>query len=148
MLIGEGYVGSTQSRDGKRTITFPPEYRQAILVHEARHSDCTGGISQTDLQTLRDAQNDDVTNALVAHMHCGHLHVKCPAGHEYAGLQACDNEAWGAYTVGEMYYRGVREDPNISGENRALADAVIVDYKSRSLVPRDGMADMSSSGVR
>ncbi len=147
MMIGEGYESATQTAKGQ-TIALPPEFRQAILLHEARHSDCTGGLSTADLNALRSAQNDDDTDKLVATMHCGHLHVKCPAGHDFAGIAACDHESWGAYTVGEYYYRGVREDAGISSLNRAIADAVIVDYAGRTLVPRTGQPDMTSTGLR
>ena len=148
MMIGEGYTAAETS--GSRSIPLPPEYRQMILVHEARHSDCTGGMSQTDIATLRGMNSWEV-DTFVRTNHCGHLHMKCPSGHPFAGLAACDSEGWGAYSVGEVFYRGIRQDSNMNSAgnelNRQIADIVIIDMASRTPGGRTGSPDMSSAGA-
>jgi hypothetical protein len=69
--------------------------RMGILIHEARHSDCTGGLSQGDLDLLQSGR-------LPINNSCGHSHVKCQSG-SLAGLYACENHAWGAYYTGAMF---------------------------------------------
>lgn len=49
--------------------------RLGTLFHEARHSDGSG-------------------------KHIGFMHVKCPEGHDFAGIPACDGALNGAYSVG------------------------------------------------
>lgn len=147
MMIGEGYKETTKDRY-ENTIVLPPEYRQYFLVHEARHSDCTGGISSLEVDRIRRGRSSDELDHAVRDIHCGHMHIKCPAGHDFEGIPACDSEAWGAYTAGEIFYRAVREDPNISELDFQIASIVIIDTASRTQVSRSGRPDMSSSGVR
>lgn len=54
-------------------------YRISTLIHEARHSDCTGGPRRGS---------------------CGHLHTACPWDED---RRQCDNKPWGAYSM-EMIY--------------------------------------------
>lgn len=147
MMIGEGYKETALDSYGK-PFPLPPEYRQMLLVHEARHSDCTGGISRTELDRLRHGRTSDDLDQSVREIHCGHMHIKCPAGHKFEGIPACDSEPWGAYTAGEIFYRAAREDPNISELDYQIASLVIIDTASRTQVRRSGAPDMSSSGVR
>jgi hypothetical protein len=51
--------------------------RLSTLFHEARHSDGSG-------------------------KHLGFVHANCPAGHDLAGLPACDDSNNGPYAVGAM----------------------------------------------
>jgi hypothetical protein len=76
--------------------------RMGILVHEARHSDCTGGLAQSDLNRL-------ATGARPESKSCGHSHVPCGPGHEFAGLYACENQPWGAYFTGAVYNGALAE---------------------------------------
>ncbi len=147
MMIGPGYMQNHQkTRDGT-DFTIPPEYRQAILFHEARHSDCSGGLTADQILNARMSPDTGLSG-----ISCAHTHVKCPVGHPYEGQPACDNEPWGAYTVGEMFYRGVRDDPAMDSQSNSIpwqiANIVIADDESRVLVPRTGTADMSSEGVK
>jgi len=147
VMLEEGYLESEPAKDGS-TIQLPPEYRQMILMHEARHSDCTGGLSNADATEISGDTSIDGLDKTLHTIHCGHLHVKCPAESDYAGIQACDSEAWGAYAVGEYFYRGVAQDPDISSYNFQIARAVIIDMQTRTLVRRSGEPDMSSEGFR
>lgn len=69
------------------------------LVHEARHSDCSQALAPADVERIRNARGD----ILEGNTQCGHLHVECPAGHELEGLNACDDHAWGAYSLSYVY---------------------------------------------
>ena len=54
ILMGPGYKPDSDSENAAG-IRMNSIYRQAVLVHEARHSDCTGGITEPDLQVFRAA---------------------------------------------------------------------------------------------
>jgi hypothetical protein len=143
MMIGKGYNQlSAQTQDGG-TIAIPPFYRQAILLHEARHSDCTGGLAASDIGDLRAGTKSFEGRP------CGHTHVICPPGHDaYSGKPACDNESWGAYRVGEVFLRGIAQDSNLSWTDSQIARIMYMDNESRILVTETGLADMSSEGVK
>lgn len=140
--IGEGY---TLQKNGQ--YAFPQIVRIATLVHEARHSDCTGGISRSDLQKL---QNGDIPE----NHSCGHLHVRCPAGHDYEGAFACDGEAWGAYSIQALYAAAlVKNCSNCTAEEQNQALMIFSDSLNR-VIPAEAMLagklgapDMSSSTV-
>lgn len=70
---------------------------QAItLVHEARHSDCTGGALASDIQNFHD-------NGTIENKKCGYLHGFCPL----AG--SCDVIPWGAYAIDVIYSLAISE---------------------------------------
>jgi hypothetical protein len=116
------------------------------LVHEARHSDCTGGVTSRDLESLR-------TGVIPENMHCGHFHVTCPAGHPYAGEFACDASPWGAYAVGAIHSIAVAQACSTCSETvKTIAEQEALDSLSRLLFnPEDmvngklGSPNMSSS---
>ncbi len=153
MALGEGYVASVKNKSGQ-TIVLPAEYRQSILMHEARHSDCPGGVSQADLDVVRKATSAQIFNDTYARRTCGHLHVRCPTGHPFAGLAACDDVAWGAYSVGALY--GAAVVGSLSGNDKAILESVLLDFWGRNvgitkediLAGKQGEPDMSSSGIR
>jgi len=128
---------------------FPRIDRIASLVHEARHSDCTGGISQLDLQRFRNRVRPQDTA-------CGHLHVACPPGHLYAGQHGCEDRAWGAYGIQAVFLNAVRTNcARCTRVEKQVASAGLLDALSRILVSMDdiqrgryGNPDMSSAGVR
>ncbi len=129
---------------------FPPETiavnRMGILIHEARHSDCTGGFTAQDLADMsggRRPQNPA----------CGHAHTKCPPGHIYAGLPACDNHPWGAYAIEAAFHFAVAKNcANCTQLQKQSAHAFYLDAKSRVPQFNDmmngkmGPPNMSSSG--
>lgn len=117
-----------------------------VLVHEARHSDCTGGVLASDLERIRNRM-DTIENT------CGHSHVLCPSG-PYEGQFACDSHPWGAYAVSAIYSLALAETcANCSEDERAIAFAMHFDSTSRYLSfnyedmldGRFGPPDMSSS---
>jgi hypothetical protein len=137
VMLGEGYSDQV-----------PSMARIGTLVHEARHSDCTGGLSRSDLAKVRD-------NELPDNHACGHIHVNCPAGHDYEGLPACDSHPWGAYSVGAYFYAAIAQDcTNCTSEELQYATMLASDSISRVLVAEDmiegklGRPDMSSSGLQ
>ena len=84
---------------------------------------------------------------------CGHLHPICPQGHAFAGLPACDNEAWGAYAFGAVFAKGAAAAS--TGPEQAKMEADFADSFSRLLVDKKawangdfGMPDLSSEGVK
>jgi hypothetical protein len=133
--LGEAYSSDLAS----------PLLRVSTLVHEARHSDCTGGVSKPDLQLLKSGREP-------SRKECGHLHSDCPAGHAYAGYPACDDHPWGAYAVEADYMAAVaRSCPNCSAEDQKMALVVFADAASRVLdldgllEGKYGSPDMTSS---
>jgi hypothetical protein len=140
--LGEGYT----LKDASPALTSPI-LRIATLIHEARHSDCTGGISSSDLEKLLTGDDPDKSN-------CGHLHVRCPEGHRYDGVYACDDEAWGAYSVEATYLTGIiKKCSNCSAEEKAIATTLFADSLDRVIPATEMLAgklgdpDMSSSTV-
>jgi hypothetical protein len=138
--LGEGY-----SRDNVSSLE-----RIETLVHEGRHSDCTGGLSQSALEGLR-------LGILPSERACGHTHVACPEGHPLAGLMACDDHPWGAYTVGAVFSIMMsRSCENCTESEKQMAELSALDSLSRvdetimegSLNGEYGAPDMSSQGVR
>ncbi len=154
IALGAGYLASVTSKRTGKSIPLPAEYRQAILLHEGRHSDCTGGLTQTQINTIRDVSDADDFEKKFPVMACGHLHTICKSG-DYAGLAACDNEGFGAYTVGAVYALAAynsSQDP-IAKE---ILKSTFIDYFSRmeSIDWNDLLSgklhlipDMTSSGV-
>ncbi len=74
--------------------------RMGVWVHEARHSDCTGGLNSGDYDRL-------AQGLLPASKGCTHLHEACPKGTIYGGILACDLHPWGAYFVGATYHAAI-----------------------------------------
>lgn len=97
-----------------------------VLVHEARHSDCTGGVRASDLERLRN-QMDMSENT------CGHFHERCPEG-PYAGQFACDSHPWGAYAVSAIYSLALAQTcSNCNETEKSIALAMHFDSASRFL---------------
>lgn len=120
----------------------------STIVHEARHSDCTGGILRSDIERLSDGEVPE-------NKKCGHVHVICPPGHPLEGVYACDSHPWGAYAVGFLYAGTVAlACKNCSETERTVAEAVSIDSSTRLLYDvndlldgRLGEPDMSNSTV-
>jgi hypothetical protein len=155
VLLGEGYTDKIKDDQGQ-WMDLPAFYRQGILLHEARHSDCTGGVSDEDLEVARHATSAQEFARETKMTSCGHLHSFCPTDLKpYAGLPACDNEAWGAYSV-EATFLSAMSVGDLSEVDRNIALASAIDRASRVQVGTHGMIyrqeagtpDMSSSGYR
>lgn len=107
--------------------------RTSVLVHEARHSDCTGGLSNADALNL-------AAGELPENRSCGHLHTICTSG-DYKGLAACDGREWGAYALGWLFAQQVSQNCESCNEAmRQTAMAVAIDSLSR--IPTELARDM------
>ncbi|MEQ1877388.1 MAG: hypothetical protein ABL958_12150 [Bdellovibrionia bacterium] len=145
--FGDGY-----RRTNPKTLTdYPSEFRNMIMLHEARHSDCTGGVSDPDIEIIRQAGGELSASGFTRFM-CGHLHQNCPTGHQYAGKPVCDLHPWGAYAIGALYVRAALLKYKGQPQEDVLRAAAI-DQANRAIpeltkmINGDfGNPDMSSSG--
>lgn len=141
------YPGYTQtiSADGTPITSV---FRTSTLVHEARHSDCSGGLKRSTLASAR------ATGMIPEEgLSCGHFHITCPPGSLYAGAAgACDGKAWGAYAIGGIYAAQIANQCTNCSElerQQALLDAA--DEFSRVTVLKEmvlgiaGEPDLSSN---
>ena len=152
LIIGTTSVPIKNSRVGliqlgKDYSDFIPLFRISTLIHEARHSDCTGGLAADDIVRLH-LGKAPLSNT------CGHLHSECPAGHDYENLHACDDHPWGAYSVQFKFLAAyIKSCTSCSIKEQNLALALFADATSRVLVLDDmlsgkyGNPDMSSAEV-
>jgi hypothetical protein len=98
--------------------------RTSVLIHEARHSDCTGGLSNADFLNL-------AAGELPENRSCGHLHTICQSG-DYKGLAACDGREWGAYALGWLFAQQLSQSCESCNEAmKQTAMAVSIDSLSR-----------------
>lgn len=84
--------------------SWTPASQLSILVHEARHSDCTGGLRRATLQSVRNLDPDQQLTEMQGDS-CGHFHVACPVGHDIAGMINCDGQTWGSHTIQYVFAR-------------------------------------------
>lgn len=147
MLIGEGYTKEMPGFDGS-SVMLPVAYRHAMLFHEARHSDCTGGITPDDISVIRSSRTVQEFASRNTAKQCGHLHIYCPRGHQFEGYAACDGTAWGSYAVGALYAKAMASNPHLSNLDYNIMKATAVDSESRLMVPLDTDPNMTSAGVR
>ena len=155
-------VGPAYAMSANNTPT-PTIISQSMLVHEARHSDCSGGISHRDLLMMKSSQNYLEFSQNSQSKKCGYLHDLCPSTHALAGQAACDTMPWGAYTAGIIFLEGAlfRTDPYHFGKavksnlEWQLAQTYLLEFKTRLLFNyrhmiegRLGDPDLSSSGLR
>ncbi len=147
MMIGPGYQPSRPfefKNEGVKVVATQPDYRQRTLVHEARHSDCTGGLSEDDLTIVRKVRSLKEFMERYPNLACGHIHVNCPEGHPLAGIPACDRHPWGAYSVDAIYSEGTlaaMSAGNRAGDHtaRVIAEMQVLDSWSRVLVKKEGL---------
>lgn len=152
IMLGSGYKEAAFTEEGK-VIVIPAAYRQSILIHEARHSDCTGGITRADVRKLAALKDSTEFERAYPTMPCGHLHRTCKQG-ALKGIVACDGESWGAYSIGSLYaLAGLRNAK--SAMDQAVLRALVADQLSRVEVNLDDLArgalgkpDISSQGLR
>lgn len=111
-LFYDGYFGSDIPKDSPVRSGF----RMATFFHEARHSDGNG-------KSL------------------GFLHGLCPAGHDYAGLGACDRNLNGPYTVGALVQEHMAANCSSCSEREREALRVFaLESRSRIISQRDGQS--------
>ena len=101
-------------------------------------SDCGDSIRQSSRQ-VQPGQN--------------FLTKNCPKGHDYEGIAACDNEPWGAYSIGAIYDAAMAMGA-ISKTEKAILEIGALDNFSRLMFDHEDMLkgklgepDMSSSGI-
>jgi hypothetical protein len=132
--------------------------RSTTLVHEARHSDCTGGIAREDLDQLK-------RTGRFANESCGYLHAPCPEfirtedgrvyPHPYARLKrgVCDREVWGPHGMELAYLSGLRACRTCGEHEKQEILVKISEAIHRSpspghaLTPNSGTPDLSSKGL-
>jgi hypothetical protein len=155
VVLGAGYTDKMSDQNGN-SIDVPAFVRQGILLHEARHSDCTGGVTEQDLDVARGATSAQDFAQKTKMSSCGHLHSFCPAEIKpYAGLPACDDEPWGAYSV-EATFLSAMSLSDLSEVDKNIALMEMFDRESRVLVGKggiiyrqaDGTPDMSTAGLQ
>ncbi|MGK5090132.1 hypothetical protein WDW86_21490 [Bdellovibrionota bacterium FG-2] len=145
MKLGPGYSQVAEK-------PYPPEvismFRLGTLIHEARHSDCTGGFDEQDVAEIKSGYRYHPRNNA-----CGHFHTKCPPGNDFAGLKVCDDHPWGAYSIAAVYFLAVAEScSNCTQLQKQWARAFYVDSAARvqrfpdMMRGKLGPPDMSSSG--
>lgn len=97
--LGEAYLNDAYD------IDYPLVSRLMVLVHEARHSDCTRGLDLADKERAKAYLVEVETNPksqLKLKGTCGHPHSICEKG-DYKNLLACDSNPWGAYAIGAEF---------------------------------------------
>lgn len=135
MKLGNSYLSLNSPRVGivklgKHYTEFDQFTRMSTWVHEARHSDCTGGLSDSQINSVRKSKDPKVAQNWT----CGHLHTICPKGHLYEGFAACDNSDWGAYAVGAVFGDMVGSDClNCTAEQKEIAMSYSLDSWNRVL---------------
>jgi hypothetical protein len=135
--ISSSRIGLIQLGDGYVAERVEPMDRLETLVHEGRHSDCTGGMSRLDVLRLKLGQ-------IPENSACGHAHAICPDGHPMAGIPACDLHPWGAYTIGALFTVTVSQRCTNCSESERLA-AELSSYDSLSRV-EPGILETSLKG--
>lgn len=100
-------------------------FRVGTLVHEARHSDCSGGLPERVVIEHRGGLP-------ISDRSCGHIHTICPPGHEYAGNSSCEAHPWGAYAVEAVLFQAVAEAcEGCSSKQKQAAKLMALDRLSR-----------------
>ena len=134
--VPENYLASFDPND-KMSPSVRQIFRQATLVHEARHSDCTGGLRQGTLEAAREAFSySDFSRA--ADPSCSHMHSLCAMG-DYLGLPACDSHAWGSYPAGELFLQAALGRPDLTDKDRHVLRSIIKDIRSRVAADHSAM---------
>jgi hypothetical protein len=159
MIFGPGYK-EKETLFWPFKVTIPASYRQAILVHEARHSDCPGGLPESGLEVARRSHDLVEFDLKFKNRTCGHLHKLCPEGHQFAGVAACDDVPYGSYYFGGVFAESVGDvallDPEANQglvQEWSIMRSVAADAFSRLTFSRDdlqagklGRLDLSSDG--
>jgi hypothetical protein len=109
--IGEGLFAPelTVNKDNQDALANSI-FRLGTFFHEARHSDGNG----TSLSFM---------------------HTNCPAGHDYAGQPACDENLNGPYTVGTLMMAEMSKacEENCSEKDKETLKLLVLDSASRIL---------------
>lgn len=107
--IGEGLFAPELTINNKNPDALANSiFRLGTFFHEARHSDGNGAS-------------------------LGFMHTICPAGHDYEGQAACDENLNGPYTVGALMMAEMAKacDENCSEKEKETLKMLVVDSASR-----------------
>ena len=119
--LGEGFTE-------KRTpsgVVIDSLFRAGTLVHEARHSDCSGGLTEQALEEHR-------SHLTLSDPSCGHIHTICPPGHEHAKTASCESHPWGAFSVEAIFFQAIAEAcKQCSVKQKQAAKMIALDRLSR-----------------
>ncbi|MBC7538878.1 MAG: hypothetical protein H7281_08655 [Bacteriovorax sp.] len=109
--IGEGLFAPelTVNKDNQDALANSI-FRLGTFFHEARHSDGNG-------------------------VSLSFMHTNCPAGHDYAGQPACDENLNGPYTVGTLMMAEMSKacEENCSEKDKETLKVLVLDSASRIL---------------
>ncbi len=107
LQIGEGLFSNITAINQIENSEANKIQRLGTLFHEARHSDGQG-------------------------RHLGFLHKKCPMGHDFSGLFACESYGNGAYKTGALTRKAFLQDcRTCTIEDKTKLEASIADALSR-----------------
>jgi len=109
--VGEGLFMKELSANEQDPMAYANSLiRIATFFHEARHSDGNG----TSL---------------------GFTHAKCPVGHDYENMAACDENLNGPYTIGSEIMKSMQEScgDKCSEKEKEILKLVSIDSASRIL---------------
>jgi hypothetical protein len=134
-------------------------FRLSTLIHEARHSDCPGGVNAADLQTIRTQPSDELFSLgrKIMNKRCGFPHTTCSESRGFVlrGLVACEDQPWGPFALESIYAATIAKAcTNCDESTLQEAQLMAIDAASRvedfvSLMDGSrGLPDMSSMGLR
>jgi hypothetical protein len=112
-------------------VRIPAAFRLGVLAHEARHSDCTGGVTEEDLENMRSAVSYEDFLQRSPRFECAHFHSVCvidPGGPE---IPACDEHSWGSYMFSWVYAEAMAADPDKSEHEKQLLNSMAISFKQR-----------------
>lgn len=124
MLVGPGYKYRVNAIP-MVSVVLPASYRQGILVHEARHSDCSIEAGVHDFAVARSATSFRDFLARFKKIECGHAHTLCPKDHDFASLPACDRQPFGAYSIGAVFVAAKAKEATSPLDRRILEGQVV-----------------------
>lgn len=129
IIAGPGYKKQLTGRSGQ-AFQLPLAFRQAMLIHEARHSDCAGGIRRRDLSKARESKNYEQFIERFESKSCGFLHSVCAKG-ELEGVAACEEQPWGPYAVEALFIDSALGQFERDSEEWQQLNALAISTKSR-----------------
>lgn len=108
LLLGPGYSDKIPITGGE--MNLPYLYRIGKLIHESRHSDCSGGILKNDALFAQTASSIEIYFSSFESKKCGYLHTSncISTDHDLTGQHACENEPWGPYSMEAVFFRAMK----------------------------------------
>lgn len=108
VMLGSGYT--TQISTSRGSLKIPWIYRIGKLIHEARHSDCTGGFFKSDVALAKKSRSSQEFMTFFKSSRCGYLHALCFSNDpDLRGTYACEREPWGPYSIEAIFFDAMKE---------------------------------------